>query len=255
MPTRATGLAAATGPASGKIARSAARASAKGGNTAPADRRHAILQAATRRFAAAGFDATTVRQIADDVNILSGSLYHHFATKEDMLHEIVRDAVQQMRDNSIRIAQAPIDAEHRLVALILLDLGELTRNQEVHAILNHDRRFFRRKTEFAYVVKAKSETYQAWRSVLADGIAAKIFKPDLDLYLTIMTIIRMLNTAADWYKNDDINLTGQVTPYSLDTVIDFHLSFILSAVRLATRAAAPIPRQECELLARLGCDG
>src|SRR5579864_8918239 len=61
-------------------------------------RRLAILEAARRRFAEFGFEATTVRQIADDVNILSGSLYHHFATKDDMLHEIVRDAVLQMRD-------------------------------------------------------------------------------------------------------------------------------------------------------------
>ena len=49
---------------------------------AMADRRERILAAAAMRFAEFGFGATTVRQIADDVDILSGSLYHHFATKE-----------------------------------------------------------------------------------------------------------------------------------------------------------------------------
>jgi AcrR family transcriptional regulator len=213
-----------------------------------ADRRAEILSVATRRFAEHGFEATTVRQIADDVNILSGSLYHHFATKDEMLHEIVRDAVLQMRDNTQRIAAAPLDAEHRLVALILLDLGELTRNQEAHAILNNERKFFRRREEFAYVVQAKKEAYLAWRTVLEDGAAGGLFKPDLDIYLTISTVVRMLNAAADWYKNEDAYMSGKVNTYALDEVIDFYLGFILSAVRISTRASAPIPRKAVEEL-------
>ena len=209
------------------------------------DRRTTILQAATRRFAEFGFEATTVRQIGDDVNILSGSLYHHFATKDEMLHEIVRDAVQQMRSNALRIARAPVDAEQRLVALILLDLGEATRNQKVHAILTNERRLFRQNPEFAYVVKAKKEAYQAWRTVVQEGMDAGLFRSDLDLYLTIMTVIRMLNTAGDWYANDD-TIAGS---YDLNKVVDFHLQFILSAIRTPVRESEPIPRAQCEALA------
>ena len=214
------------------------------------ERRSRILEVAMRRFAEFGFEATTIRQIADDVNVLSGSLYHHFATKDEMLHEIVRDTVKQMRDNTIRIAHSPVNAEHRLVALILLDLGELTRNQKVHAILTNDRRLFRQGKEFAYVVAAKKETYQAWRTVVQDGINSKLFQPGIDVFLTILTIIRMLNTAADWYKNEEAYVSGHVGTYTLDKVIDFHLDFILSAIRFPARAGAPIPRQACEELAR-----
>ena len=68
------------------------------------DRRQAILGIATRYFATHGFEATTVRQIADDANILSGSLYHHFETKDDILDEIIRDVVRRMRDDSVTIS-------------------------------------------------------------------------------------------------------------------------------------------------------
>jgi AcrR family transcriptional regulator len=213
------------------------------------DRRATILEAATRRFAEFGFEATTVRQIGEDVNILSGSLYHHFTTKDEMLHEIVRDAVQQMRNNALRIARAPVDAEQRLIALILLDLGELTRNQKVHAILTNERRLFRQNAEFAYVVKAKKEAYQAWRTVMQNGIDAGLFRSDIDIYLTIMTVIRMLNTAADWYANDEATAYGNAGAYGLDSVIDFHLQFVLSAIRTPAREAEPIPRKACEELA------
>lgn len=225
---------------------------AKEGKANMVDRRTRILQAATHRFAECGFEFTTVRQIADDVNILSGSLYHHFVTKDDMLHEIVRDAVRQMRDNVQRIVKAPVSAEHRLIAMVLFELDEMTRNQEVHAILTNSRRFFRVRPEFAYVVNAKKDTFHAWKIVLQDGIDAKLFKPDIDPFLTILTISRMLNTAADWYRNEDVYVAGAgtATPYTLDKVKDFHLDFILHAIRLPSRAAAPIPRQECEELAR-----
>ncbi|CAN7195437.1 TetR/AcrR family transcriptional regulator [Phenylobacterium sp. LjRoot225] len=237
-------------------AREATRAASVGQPPGPtakpslADRRATILNVATRRFAEFGFEATTVRQLADDVNILSGSLYHHFATKDEMLHEIVRDAVLQVKDNAIRIARAPLDAEHRLVAMILLDLGEMTRNQEVHAILSNERRFFRRREEFAYVVEAKRDAYHAWRAVLQDGMDTRLFKPDLDIYLTISTIVRMLNAAAEWYANEDASMAGAAAAYTLDQVTDFHLDFILNAVRAPARAAEPVPRQACEELAK-----
>lgn len=214
--------------------------------TAMSERRARILNVATQRFAESGFAATTVRQIADDVDILSGSLFHHFTTKEQMLHEILREPVLQMRDNAIRIARSPPDAEHRLVALILLDLGELTRNREVHAILYNERKLFRRSEEFAYVLQAKKDAYLAWKSVLQDGMKARLFKPGLDGYLAISTILRMLNMSADRYKNEE----DVVGSYTLDQFTDFHLEFILSAVRAPSRTSEPIPRQACEDLAK-----
>jgi AcrR family transcriptional regulator len=231
----------------------AGRAVARIGKGTVSDRRAAILEAATRRFAEFGFGATTVRQIGDEVNILSGSLYHHFATKDEMLHEIVRDPVLLVRKNAHRIARAPVDAERRLVALILLDLGELTRNQKVHAILANERKLFRHRAEFSYVLKAKKDTYQAWRTVVQDGIDARLFRSDIDVFLTILTVIRMLSSAADWYKNDDAHGYGEGndSSYALDKVVDFHLQFILGALRTPERESEPIPRKACEELARL----
>lgn len=216
----------------------------------PVDRRARILEAATRRFAEYGFETATVRQIADDVSLLSGSLYHHFATKDDMLHEIVRGPVEQMRDNILRIAAAGEDAERRLTALVLLDLDELTRNQAVHAILFNERKFFRRRPEFAYVVEAKKAAYLGWRQVLEEGVASGLFRPDLDVYLTIATIVRMLNTAADWFHNEDPPGPAGSGADDLERYIDFHLDFILGAVRHPARQAEPILRAECEALAR-----
>ena len=52
-------------------------------------RRQELLSIAAELFAERGYKATTVRDIADAAGILSGSLYHHFATKEAMVDELL----------------------------------------------------------------------------------------------------------------------------------------------------------------------
>ncbi|TXS47651.1 helix-turn-helix domain-containing protein, partial [Streptomyces sp. OR43] len=47
-----------------------------------------ILRPAAEVFAAQGYNATTVRRIADAAGMLAGSLYYHFDSKESMLDEI-----------------------------------------------------------------------------------------------------------------------------------------------------------------------
>ncbi|MGD0557716.1 MAG: helix-turn-helix domain-containing protein, partial [Streptosporangiaceae bacterium] len=47
-------------------------------------RRADVVRLAGELFAEKGFRATTVREIADAAGILSGSLYHHFDSKESI---------------------------------------------------------------------------------------------------------------------------------------------------------------------------
>jgi len=208
----------------------------------PADRRALILAAAARRFAEFGFEATTVRQIADDVDILSGSLYHHFATKEEILEEIVRDAVIEQRDSAVKIAALALSAEERLVALVVDDLNILTNEPDAHAIVFHERRFFRRSPDFAHILKARKETYDAWCRILEDGVAEGLFLPDLDIYLTISTVIRMLNSGAEWYLHEDGSPIDAIANYELDDLAQFYVGFILRSIRAPGRAGEPIPR-------------
>ena len=208
---------------------------------AMADRRQRILAVAARRFASAGYEQTTVRQIADDVEILSGSLYHHFATKEDMLHEIVRGVAERHGARATRIAGLPGSAEARLVTLIRADLAALTQDHEAHAILYNERMFFRRNPDFAYVIEAKKQAYHAWETILQDGIAEGRFAADCDPYLTISTVIRMLNTGADWFVNEDGAVLDSMGAYDFERLAQFHLGFVLGAIRAGGAAGAAIP--------------
>ena len=63
---------------------------------AGSERRDEILAIAAELFAERGFAATTVREIADSAGILSGSLYHHFDSKESMVEELLRTFLEDI---------------------------------------------------------------------------------------------------------------------------------------------------------------
>ena len=209
--------------------------------TAIAGRRAQILAAATRRFAKVGFLGTTVRQIADDVSILSGSLYHHFTNKEEMLDAIVRDTVLRMQAVATQIASRPASAEVRLISLIQANLADLKDNLDVHAILYREREFFRQREDFAYVITAKKAGYQAWERILLDGIREGAFRSNLDTFLTISTVVRMLNSAADWFSGEASGVVDSTLAYPVASVAEFFVAFILQAIRRIERVAEPVP--------------
>jgi AcrR family transcriptional regulator len=57
-----------------------------------------ILDAAARLFSAQGFHGTSVRDIVSAVDMLPGSLYYHFATKEALLAAVYAEGVRRISD-------------------------------------------------------------------------------------------------------------------------------------------------------------
>ena len=65
-----------------------------------------IVAAAAKVFRTKGYHAATVRDIADEVGILKGSLYHHFDSKEELLYLVVKEPIAQMYRTINEIAAA-----------------------------------------------------------------------------------------------------------------------------------------------------
>lgn len=55
-----------------------------------------LLDAAAARFARQGYRETTVRDIAAAVDMLPGSVYYHFASKEQLLLAVYREGVSRL---------------------------------------------------------------------------------------------------------------------------------------------------------------
>jgi AcrR family transcriptional regulator len=87
-----------------------------------ADRRAELLEAAVRVFAAKGFHATRVGDIATEAGVAHGLLYHYFRSKEEVLDTVFRDTWSALVAETRRIeaSDAPLHERLRLFARIYL---------------------------------------------------------------------------------------------------------------------------------------
>ena len=70
-------------------------AESPGASDVPRSRRDEILSIAAQQFADRGVAGTTVRDIGSAAGILSGSLYHHFESKEQMVAELLLPVMER----------------------------------------------------------------------------------------------------------------------------------------------------------------
>lgn len=78
------------------------KAALEEGGAAYIARRDEIIPAAARVFRECGFDAATLRDIADALNTDRASLYYYIGSEEELLQEIVRDVLAR----DLRAAEA-----------------------------------------------------------------------------------------------------------------------------------------------------
>ena len=89
-----------------------------------------ILDAAARLLRAQGFQGTSVRDIVRAVDMLPGSLYYHFATKEDLLAEVYAEGVRRISAR-VRSAIEPLaDPWERLEAACVAHLEAILEDDD-----------------------------------------------------------------------------------------------------------------------------
>jgi len=99
------------------------------------DRRTAIVDAAVKVFAAHGFDAGTIRQIAREAGVAEGLIYHYFENKEALLYAVIQDRsmIAWLRRPDALPDDAPIDAA--LHDLVTEALGRMADNIDLVAVI------------------------------------------------------------------------------------------------------------------------
>jgi TetR/AcrR family transcriptional regulator, cholesterol catabolism regulator len=159
---------------------------------ARSERRAQVVVLAGDLFAQKGYRATTVREIADAAGILSGSLYHHFDSKESIADEILSAFLNDVLAD-YRSAVAATDSPRAAVEQIVRSSsGTLARHRAALAMLQNDWNYFASQPRFGYLRTALREIERTWVTQLELGQQAGEFRADLDARLTYQLLQDML---------------------------------------------------------------
>ena len=166
----------------------------------PGDRRRAILDTAAALFARKGVAATTVREIADEVGILSGSLYHHFESKEAMVDEVIASFFEELRARYKEVLASDADARTRLHALVLASLEVGQAHPHAIGIYQNDVNYLSSLERFAYLGSNAREVQASWLAVINAGVAEGVFRRDIDSKIAYRLMRDALWLSVRWFK-------------------------------------------------------
>lgn len=166
----------------------------------PQDRRERILASAAELFAHRGVAATTVRQIADRVGILSGSLYHHFESKEAIVDEILSAYLEDLRAHYRKVPLRDADPRTRLRHLILASLQMVEAYPHATEIFQNDANYLRQYERFSYLRNAAREVQNIWVDVINAGIEQGAFRSDLEPRVFYRLIRDALSMSVRWFR-------------------------------------------------------
>ncbi|WP_135455870.1 TetR/AcrR family transcriptional regulator [Mycobacterium sp. DL99] len=87
--------------------------------------REQILDAAAELFTTHGYASTSTRRIADEVGVRQASLYHHFATKDDILDALLAGTVDEALELGAELLDSTGPAAQHLHTLAVADAHQL----------------------------------------------------------------------------------------------------------------------------------
>jgi TetR/AcrR family transcriptional regulator, cholesterol catabolism regulator len=192
-------------------------------------RRADVVRLAGDLFAQKGFRATTVREIADAAGILSGSLYHHFDSKESIGDEILsgflNDVLAAYR-GAVAAADDPRDAVERIVRT---SSHTLARHRAALTMLQNDWSYFSTQPRFAYLRKDLREIERIWMTELQRGVDEGLFRDDLNVKITYRLLRDIL-----WLPMNALQAGG----FSTDQVVDSFLRLLFDGITAPTARTA-----------------
>ncbi|RDI47221.1 TetR family transcriptional regulator [Nocardia mexicana] len=185
-------------------------------------RRNELLALAAGLFAERGLRATTVRDIADAAGILSGSLYHHFDSKESMVDEILRGFLDDLFGRYREIVDSGLSPRDTLEALVIASYESFDRWHAAVAIYQAEAKRLSGTPRFAYIDEYNQEFRELWHKVLARGVEDSSFRPELDIELAYRFLRDTVWVAVRWYQPG-----GRIT---VDSLAKQYLTIVLDGL-------------------------
>jgi AcrR family transcriptional regulator len=166
----------------------------------PATRREELLDLAAAMFAERGLRATTVRDIADAAGILSGSLYHHFASKEEMVDEVLRSFLDWLFARYQLIIDTEPNPLERFKGLFMASFDAIEDHHAEVVIYQDEAKRLSAHQRFSYVDELNRRQRTMWVDVLNEGIAAGYFQSDINVDLVYRFIRDTTWVSVRWYQ-------------------------------------------------------
>lgn len=181
-------------------------------------RREEVVDRAARVFAGEGYDQTSVPDLAEALGVGTGSLYHYFRSKEELLIAICDQLMDPLLDAVEELLAEAGEPEGRLRSLVRLWVGHVTEHRDHLLVFQQERHVIDHGSQWRKV----REDRKRFERVL-DGTIGRVVDSgeatDVDRRLLLAGLLGMVNHTVQWYRP-----RGRLTPTEIaDGYVDLIL--------------------------------
>jgi len=171
---------------------------AKNGTQKNLDKTQEICLTAAQIFFAKGYNATSLNDIADALNITKPALYYYFESKQDLLYRIINLGLDDVRNEVLDPARDIVDAEQRL-RFIIYNHARLSAggNHAVIIISHEDNELsFQQREE---ILTRRREYFEFIRDTLIELEKQEKLR-EIDVTTATFTILGMIIWLSRWFS-------------------------------------------------------
>jgi AcrR family transcriptional regulator len=161
-------------------------------------RKQQVYDVAERLFSERGYHATTIREIARELQLEGGSLYSHISSKQDLLYQIVLRGSEQF----LRAAHATLSeggpARAQLLRFMRRHLAIMAESTPRAIVHFHEWRHL--EPTHQAVIRARRDEYEGTlRQIIRAGVAGGEFAPSDERHIGLH-VLSLLNWTYQWYR-------------------------------------------------------
>lgn len=186
--------------------------------TDPVCARGKLIQAAAHLFSSRGFERTTVRDLAAAVGIQSGSIFHHFKNKDEILRAVMEETIHLNTALMRAVLEGLDEPEQRLLALIECELQSINGvSGEAMSVLVYEWRSL--SVEGQRLILGLRDIYEAiWLDVLQQAYDSHLVRVEPFILRRLLT--GALSWTITWFRADGGLSLEQLAEKALNMVLD-----------------------------------
>ena len=157
-----------------------------------------IQEAAVRLFRDKGYSATSMRDLADAVNLKASSLYNHISSKEEILKNICFENAHRFLDGMKEVESMPGTATEKVEFLLRLHIRTATGDAASVMAFNDE---WRHLTEplLSEFMALRKDYESRFLALLKAGMQAGQFQ-NIEPIIALHTIFSSMRWLYDWFQ-------------------------------------------------------
>lgn len=185
------------------------------------DRKEEILKTAAKLFSERGYNAVSMRDLAEALGIKAASLYNHINSKQELLVTIIIAVAEEFTSGMNEIISSKTSTVEKLNKVIDLHVRITIENSMALFSLNNDWMHLK-DPSLSYFKDMRNGYEENFRKILKQGVKKKEIQ-GLNIEVMLFSILSSLRTLNQWYSKkqgiDGEELSAQMKQVLLQGII------------------------------------